>query len=146
MKKTIPLFIVIILLFHQNILGQDCRSIVLPMYNYNEEVYNNVPDDKLAIHCAYARNMFYIADEWPEGNPIYIISEVKNISTGEFLSKEIEINLDSLSYYAYNFIDFQSRHNDKEIYFETIGSRHRYLVLRTPKEAFLRTIYPERYE
>lgn len=146
-KKRIILIAAVLMLFGGNsILAQDCRTIVLPMCNYNEDEYEMIPEDKLEIHCAYSRNMFYFADEWKEGNPIYNIWDVRENRSGNMLDKNVKINLDSLSYYAYNFIEFHARHNGKEIYFYTPQSEHKYLVMRTTNDALNRTKFPENYE
>ena len=146
MKNLVPLFVLVVLLGGKTIQAQDCHAIVLPKCNYDEELLASMPEEKLAIHCAYAYNMFYFADEWPEGAPIYAIEEVKFYRDGTKLDKNIKIDLETFSYYAYNFVEFQAKHNGKEIYFMTPGSEHPYLVLRTGQEAGLRADYPERYE
>lgn len=128
--------------------AQDCRAIVLPMFNGDEARLDSYPVEKLEWHCKYARNAFYVSDTVPAGAVVMSITEVRNRQTGEYMTNETSIDLESLSYYAYTFRDQQYRYpkGNVTICFTTPGSEHPYLVMRSIDETYFRTEYPEQYE
>lgn len=109
--------------------AQDCNAIVLPLVNNDVQRLNQYPSDKLAYRCAFSQCSFEVADVLDETAPLHEISEVKDIFTGEFLSPSVQIDLNVLSYYRYDFNRFQVIHADEPVYFRTAGSDHPYLVL-----------------
>lgn len=116
--------------------AQDCDAIMLPYFGNDKakmDVYKTEAAYKFEWRCAFARAAFYESDTVPAGVEVFRISEVKNLSTGRFLKQNFDVNLATLSYYAYNFSEFQHRypHVDKAVCFSTPGSRHPYLVLRS---------------
>ncbi len=128
--------------------AQDCRALVLPFFNGDEESMNRYPAEKLEWRCQYARNAFYVSDTVPQGAEVKSIAVVRNRQTGEYMAKDIRIDLGTLSYYAYTFSDLQQQYSkgNVTICFSTPGSDHPYLVMRSIDETYLRTEYPEQYE
>ena len=134
MKKTTLLLAMLMAMV--GLKAQDCEALLLPYFNNNRasmEYYQREAPQKFEWRCAYARAAFYEADKVPEGADVFQISEVKNKFTGSRLPSNYVVDLNSLSYYAYNFYDFQLRYptGDKTLCFATPGSTHPYLVLRS---------------
>ena len=136
MKRVI--FISAMLLAAAGLKAQDCETLLLPYFNGDHEKYANYPTEKLEWRCNLARSAFYVADEVPAGAVVYSIEVVKNVWTGEALTKDFKVDLNTLSYYAYNFEMLQLENKDlnKALYFSTPGSEHRYLVLRAQNEMY----------
>ncbi|MBR4505727.1 MAG: hypothetical protein IKP21_03030 [Bacteroidales bacterium] len=134
-------FIVAMLMTTVGMNAQDCATIMLPFFGGDQERMAEYPAEKLEWRCNYARNAFYVTDEIPAKAVLYTIDEVKDKWTGEALPRNFSVNLNTFSYYAYNFIDIQHRFKDLNttICFETPGSEHRYLVLRSLNDIYNRT-------
>ena len=112
-----------------------CRDVVLPMVGGNEARVDSYPLEKLEWHCMFSRNSMYVANTMPADAFVYNISEVRDLATGKALPADYVVNLDSMSFYAFNFNEFRHRHYHSHIYFRTPSSPHAYLVLRTYDEA-----------
>lgn len=123
--------------------AQNCEAIVLPHFGNNQAALQMINDQKLATYCYYARHAFFVTNTLPEGAISYSITAVKDVFTGAHLPSTFEVDLETLSYYAYNFNDFRINHWGRTVYFSTPNSTYRYLVLRpesgtrdfTPEEA-----------
>lgn len=128
--------------------AQDCRAIVLPMFNGDEARLDSYPVEKLDLRCKYSRNSFYVSDTVPAGAVVKSITEVRNRQTGEYMTNETRIDLDVLSYYAYTFRELQQQYPkcDVTICFTTPGSDYAYLVLRSIDETYSRMEYSEHFE
>ncbi|MBR1798356.1 MAG: hypothetical protein IJ761_00455 [Bacteroidales bacterium] len=113
--------------------AQNCEDIVAAYYDYNYDVVYQMPPEKLDLRCMYAKHALYESDVVPTDAVQHNLTDVVNRQTNEHLSANQIINLQQLTYYAYNFREhqFQYPSPDVVIYFETPGSRHRYLVLRS---------------
>lgn len=109
--------------------AQDCDAIVLPMFKNDVQRFNRYPVEKVAYYCAFSQFSFEVTDTLDENAPLHDISEVYDIFTGEHLAADVQIDLNVLSYYRYNFNGFQGMHAEGPIYFRTVGSEHAYLVL-----------------
>lgn len=134
MKKIV--FTVAFLMVAIGVKAQNCEAIMLPYFNNDAESlerYQAEAPYKYEWRCAYAQSAFYEADTVPAGADVFQINEVKNKFTDSYLSANFMVDLASLSYYAYNFYDFQLRYpaGDKTLCFSTPGSTHPYLVLRS---------------
>lgn len=116
----------------QNVVSaQDCDKLVRPLFAQTPDVYDNLPQPKMDYYCNFAQNSFYWANRPPQNAHMYDISAVKNKATGENLLQDIEIDLDTFSYFAYNFEEFQYQHYYEETYFKVgSGKKVKYLVLR----------------
>lgn len=134
MKKIIVIAALFMAAF--GVYAQDCEAIMLPYFKGNVEKmnnYRNLAPEKFEYRCAYSCAAFIESDTIPAGLAVYNISEVRSISTGESLPENFVVDLNTLSYYAYNFGAFQGRNNSVEemVCFRTPGSAHPYLVLRS---------------
>lgn len=124
--------------------AQDCDVLLLPYFQNDREAleeYRAVAPEKIEWRCAYARSCFYVSDVVPEGAEVHKISEVRAVFSGEFLPENFEVDLNTLSVYAYNFRSFQNNYpaGNKEICFSTPASSHPYLVLRSVNQVYLLT-------
>jgi hypothetical protein len=116
--------------------AQDCELLVLPFFKNDraamEEYARNYPE-KFAFRCIYARSAFYESDTIPAGAEVFGIEKVQNVFTGKFLDSNYVVDLNTLSFYAYNFKDLQLGYTSTSqvICFATPASAHPYLVLRS---------------
>ena len=117
--------------------AQDCRDIVLPLFNYDTARFDAYPAAKIMYRCLYSRASFYESDTIPEGAHVYDISEVREANGTQYLPQTFVVDLTTLSYYAYNFLDFQKRfvRGNITLCFSTPSSAHPYLVLRSIEES-----------
>ena len=134
MKKIAMLIAIFIMAIGAQ--AQDCDALVLPYFSNDVarmEHYKSVAPHKFEMRCAIARAAFYESDTVPAGADVFQISEVKHAMTGNALTSDYVVDLSTLSYYAYNFREFQYRypHGDKTLCFATPHSTHPYLVLRS---------------
>jgi len=127
--------------------AQNCDAIMLPYFGGDSDEMASYPAEKLQWRCQYARNAFYVSDVVPEDAIVKSIADVVDRSTGNHLDKNFVVDLNTLSYYGYNFEDMQHQTLDVHavICFETPGSEHPYLVLRSLDETYRRTEFPENY-
>lgn len=135
MKKVI--FIVLVTVMAVGAKAQDCRAIVLPMFRYDTARLDQYPADKLEYRCHFSQASFYESDTVPQGVDVYNISEVRETYGTVHLPQNYVVDLSALSYYAYNFVEFQYRYPTTEttICFSTPSSTHPYLVLRSIEDA-----------
>ena len=143
MKRTIPILIVMMTVaVTVSAQTRDCRQIVLPHVGYNQAQLDNMPAEKIEWYCRYSANSFFVTDTLPAGAPVYDISALVSVHTGSNLTNEFVVNLETLSYYAYNFWDFQVPNGDQTIFFRTPASRHAYLGVYSVQQTFIRTDGP----
>ena len=132
-KKTFFAFALSLLLLPVlSVAQQDyCRDIVLPMLDNDESRLAAYPDSKLNYDCLFSCNGFYESDTIPAGAAVYDISDVVSKFDGSHLQQDMVVDINKLSYYAYNFHDFRYRHYEVPVCFRTPSSNHPFLVLRT---------------
>ena len=121
--------------------AQDCDAIMLPFFRGTVAAMNNYKyqaPDKFEYRCTYARSAFIESDTIPSNVSVYDISQVQNRHTAEYLPQDFVIDLNTLSYYAYNFQSFQMkyRRGNVTLCFSTPSSTHPYLVLRSIEDSF----------
>lgn len=118
--------------------AQSCETIMLPFFNGDVMAMNNYPDEKFEWCCAYARAAFYVSDEIPAGAEVYQITSVVSKEDGVSLPQDYQVDLTTLSYYAYNFKELQLQYpkGNVTICFATPASEHPYLVLRSLDEMY----------
>lgn len=119
--------------------AQNCEAIVLPLYNNDIQRLNQVPADKIEYRCVFSHFSFDVADELPSGVTALAISQVRDNYTGQFMTDDVQIDLNVLSYYQYDFSRFQILYPQQEIYFSTPASEHPYLVLHELSDVGYRT-------
>lgn len=140
MKRIVSCLVGIFALSFMNYaVAQDCDEIVLPHVGYNTSKLATMSTEKVQWYCNYSKNSFFLTNEIPVGATVYDISEVKSRRNGEKLASTFVVNLKKLSYYAYNFDEFQYKNYHKVIYFHTPNSTYKYLGLYTITETFKRT-------
>ncbi|MBO7101401.1 MAG: hypothetical protein J6V98_05190 [Bacteroidales bacterium] len=112
--------------------AQNCEALLLPYFGSAARMAE-YPADKVDWYCCFVRAAFYESDTVPATADLFSISEVQSVATGAHLSSEFVVDLSTLSYYAYNFREFQVRYpyGDKTLCFATPASAHPYLVLRS---------------
>lgn len=111
--------------------AQNCDSLVRPKFASVPQVYDQQPPQKIQHYCHFAYNAFYWSDTLPQNAVVYNISEVSHKITGQHISQNKIINLNTFSYYAYNFDEFQYRNYYQFICFRVgSGNAAQYLVLR----------------
>lgn len=116
--------------------AQDCEALVLPYFNNDRGAMSQCPADKIQYYCFVAKAAFYESDTVPAGAEMHNISEVKDIKGSNHLSQNFVVDMNTLSYFAYNFEQFQLRDIHKTICFYTPSSKHPYLVLRSYYEMY----------
>ena len=137
MKKLV--IIAVLIVAAAGVKAQDCEAIMLPYFGGNMErmaAYRDKAPQKYMYRCVYAQSAFYESDTVPAGAEVLDITKVVEWSTGRTLPRNYVIDLNTFSYYAYNFSQIQVRHDSvtERTYFSTPGSRHPYLVLRSVNE------------
>ncbi len=115
--------------------AQSCETIMLPFFNGDVDAMNSYTDEKFEWRCAYGRAAFYVSDTIPAGAEVYSISAVAE-KNGKHLSENYQVDLATLSYYAYNFNDLQTQYPSCNVIicFTTPASEHPYLVMRSINE------------
>ena len=141
MKKGVLLGILLMITALTSLHAQmrDCRQIVLPHTGYNQNILNNMPEEKIQWYCRYSANSFFVADTIPVGATVFNISDLVSVQTGNNVDQTFVVDLENLSYYAYNFWDFQVPSGNVTIYFRTPSSAHPYLGVYSVQDTFDRT-------
>lgn len=124
--------------FTLNVNAQNCDEIVLPHVNYDRAKLEQMPKDKVQWYCNFSRNSFFVTNDVPAGSVVHDIRDVVYKKTGAKIGEGFVVNLESLSYYAYNFSEFQYQNYEKTIYFHTPGSTYKYLGLYSINETHRR--------
>lgn len=136
--KRILLTILLLTVFSVSLCAQNCDEIVLPHVNYDRAKLEQMPKDKVRWYCNFSRNSFFVTNDVPAGSVVHDIRDVVYKKTGAKIGEGFVVNLESLSYYAYNFSEFQYQNYDKTIYFHTPGSTYKYLGLYSINETHRR--------
>ena len=126
--------------------AQDCNEIVRPYFLINQIDSNEYPEGKFEWRCHYSRNAFYMVDKIPENAIVYNFTELTNLVTKQHPSADFVVDLNHLSYWEYDFQDFQCKHYDYTIYFRLQNGPRKYLAVRTRIEMADRTDNPEHYK
>ena len=113
--------------------AQDCEALILPKFQNNREYMERCPTDKQMYYCYVARSAFYESDTIPAGAVVKEIGEVREMWGQGYLPKDYVVNLNTLSYFGYNFewLQLESRDSWTVLCFRTPASAHPYLVLRS---------------
>lgn len=136
MKKIVLL--VTLLMGTVGMKAQNCETIMLPYFNGDVNAMNEYPDEKFEWRCEFARAAFYVSDAIPAGAEVYSITSVVSKEDGLSLPQDYQVDLTTLSYYAYNFKELQVQYpkGNVTICFSTPASEHPYLVLRSIDEMY----------
>lgn len=147
MKKAIfTTFAIILMGWASQAKAQDCDAILQPLYALLGTTAETYPEDKAAERCLFSQNSFYLTNDLPHGATIFRLTELTDKLTGQKVADDFTVDLNTFSYYQYNFYDFQRQDFNRTIYFQ-IGprSRHEYLAVRSFNEALDRTTHPEQF-
>ncbi|MCR4811364.1 MAG: hypothetical protein K5867_02070 [Bacteroidales bacterium] len=136
--KRILLTILLLTVFSVSLCAQNCDEIVLPHVNYDRAKLEQMPKDKVQWYCNFSRNSFFVTNDVPACSVVHDIRDVVYKKTGAKIGEGFVVNLESLSYYAYNFSEFQYQNYEKTIYFHTPGSTYKYLGLYSINETHRR--------
>lgn len=131
MKKLV--IIAALLMAVAGVKAQDCEALVLPYFG-SQEAQDRCPTDKVQYYCVVAQSAFYESDTVPSGARVVSIGDVWSIKGNETLPNNYVVNLNSLSYFAYCFKQYQLQDVNRETCFSTPNSAHAYLVLRSYNE------------
>lgn len=148
MKKVLIITAAIFMLGLLNpVKAQDCEAIVGPYLTIRGLDRESYPIEKFEYFCQVSRNAFYLVNEVPEGAPVYNIRELTNNLTGKHISRDFVVNLNTLSFWEYNFMHFQVSHPYVTIYYR-LGPNNtaQYLAVRYYGEALERTNNPDSYK
>lgn len=149
--KKIVLCIVTVLLFgtvtHAQNAGQrDCAAIVrdyLITHGYDSDTY---PADKAEFRCQFSSNAFYLTDDAPDGYFIFQFTDLTNLITGEHPAPVSTLDLNTFSYYTYDFNNFHHYDFKRTIYFDLDGRGRHFLAMRPYEEILDRTDNPQKYK
>ena len=113
--------------------AQNCTALILPYFGNDQSKLAMCPADKQEYYCTIARAACYESDTIPTGAEVFNIEEVTANSGSEPLTRNMVVDLNTLSYYGYNFVNYQLRYRNSNltVCFATPSSTHPYLVLRS---------------
>ena len=148
MRKIIfTALIVFALGWAEKIQAQDCDAIVRPLCiqrNLDPSIY---PAEKLAQYCLFSRCAFFITNQVPREAIVNDISDLTNTITHEKVRQDFVADLNSISYWGYNFNEFRPRGYERPIYFRMgKGRTAQYLGVRSYNEAMARSTHPEQFK
>lgn len=126
--------------------NRDCNAILRDYFavsGHNPETY---PPDKAEYRCQFSANSFYLTDDAPDGYIIFQFTELTNLLTGAHPAPVTTLDLNTFSYYTYNFDYFQGKDHRRTIYFDLDGNGRHFLAVRSYGETMDRTVSPEKYK
>lgn len=125
---------------------RDCTAILRDYFAVSGHNPDTYPPDKAEYYCDFSFNAFYLTAEVPEGFTIFQFTELTNQLTGTHPAPVTTLDLNTFSYYTYNFHDFQVQDFHRTIYFALSGNDHLFLAVRPYEEIFDRTNDPYKYK
>lgn len=133
MKKTVfTLLTLAMMLVCGEVMAQDCDAIIAPLAQRRGLTPENYNAEKLMYFCVRARSFFYFTDNAPEGAKVFNLSEVVNNETQEPIPANFIPDLNTFSYYAYNFEQLQIQFNYQTLFFRLPrGAEYKYLACRS---------------
>lgn len=148
MRKIVFTVLVVFALGWTNLSqAQDCSAIVRPMCILRGIDTNTYPIEKLDYFCRISQHAFFITKEVPSDAVVHNISELTNTITGEKVPQSFVADLNTISFWGYNFEKFRPKDYRQPIYFRMgRGSNVQYLAVRTYKEAMAREDHPEEFQ
>lgn len=125
---------------------RDCSAILRDYFAVSGHNPDTYPPDKAENRCNFSCNAFYLTDDAPDGYTIFQFTALTNRLTGAHPEPVTTLDLNTFSYYTYNFIDFQALDYHRTIYFDLDGNGRHFLAVRTYDETMDRTNEPEKYK
>ena len=129
-----------------NLNAQDCREMLSAYFSANNIDPDKYPVEKMEIRCRFSHNAFYLTDKVPDNATVNDITELSHVVTGEHPSTDFVVDLNRLSYFDYDFLQFQFKDYERTIYFRLHNGPKKFLALRAYSEIYDRSEYPERYK
>lgn len=127
--------------------GRDCEKVMEPFFAVRGHNPADYPADKIEYWCTFSENAFYFVDRLPHNVFVFDFSVLTNMVTGQKAAADTPVDLNTFSYFSYDFINFQVKDYHRTIYFELHGNQpHKYLALRCHDEIMDRTNNPEKYK
>ena len=127
--------------------AQDCAAIVRPFCILEGIDTNTYPAEKLEMYCQLSRCAFFITSHAPKGAIVHDISVLTNTLTNEKVPQDFVVDLNTISYWGYNFDRFRPLNYPQPVYFRMgHGNSAQYLGVRSYAEAMARSANPEVYK
>lgn len=133
MKKIIA--VAAMLMAFGGLKAQDCDAIMLPFFKgdmQRMEEYKAVAPEKFEYRCMISQSMMDVSDTIPQGALTFNINELTDILTGEKLPADFVVDINTISYYQYNFREFLAQlpsHREGMVCFSAPASEHPYLII-----------------
>lgn len=133
MKKIIA--VAAMLMVFGGLKAQDCDAIMLPFFKgdmQRMEEYKAVAPEKFEYRCMISQSMMDVSDTIPQGALTFNINELTDILTGEKLPADFVVDINTISYYQYNFREFLAQlpsHREGMVCFSAPASEHPYLII-----------------
>lgn len=133
MKKIIA--VAAMLMVFGGLKAQDCDAIMLPFFKgdmQRMEEYKAVAPEKFEYRCMISQSMMDVSDTIPQGALTFNINELTDILTGEKLPADFVVDINTISYYQYNFHEFLAQlpsHREGMVCFSAPASEHPYLII-----------------
>lgn len=121
-----------------NLFAQNCEAIVAPYLSINGIDRSEYPEPKFEWRCKFSRSAFYVCDSVPANATVIPITELTNLLTGNHVQDHFVIDLNTLSYWGYDFVNFHKVDYFNTIYFDTHNATNRYLAMRDAREIYRR--------
>lgn len=125
-----------------NLKAQNCEAILRPYFILNGYSPDEYPQEKAEWRCAFSYSAFYLCDKIPANAKVYSFSELTNNLTKQHPSANYSVDLETLSYYEFDFDRFQKDDMGETVYFRISGQK-RYLALRSYYDTRVRSDQPK---
>lgn len=118
--------------------SQDCLTRVQPLLEQMGTTADAYPADKINHFCIFSEQAFFLTNKVPDASLVYDITDLRRWGSENRPSADLVIDLRTLSFWEYNFQEFQRV--DRTIYFKlSKGNSHKYLAVRSYNETSILT-------
>lgn len=147
--KKIVLTLLVVLAFGWTSQAQErnCRAVLYPLYILEGVDSTYLPEDKAEDYCDFSRCAFFITNEVPSDAIVHNITELTDRITGKKVPDGFVADLNTISYWGYDYDTFRPRRYEQPIYFRMgSGKNVQYLGVRGYRETMSRHTYPEQFK